>query len=417
MATIMRMPEVLANATEAIISKWLVEEGSTFATGQPIAEVETEKAVVEVVAETDGILGQYLAKSGATVAVGEPIAVLLQQGEGAAEIAQALAKENISAAESSVTPTPTIAVAAEIKIAENVSAEQDHGTRIFSSPLARRLAQETGIVPKNLHGTGPDGRIVKRDVQAAIASGVTTKVSAPPSTPAKALSLGESSYIAIPHSRMRQAIARRLTESKSTVPHFYLTAPVIADDLLNMRKKINEWSQSKVSVTDLILKTVAAAFADVPDANVIWTTEEMRKFDDVDISIAVATDNGLITPVVRGVNQMNLAQISATTADLIERARIGRLKQNEIMGGSFSVTNLGMYGTDEFSAILNPPQSAILAVGAAKQKPVVVNGVIGIASVVNFTLSVDHRAIDGALAAQWLAAFVKRFENPMWLVV
>ena len=201
------------------------------------------------------------------------------------------------------------------------------------------------------------------------------------------------------------------------MPHFYLTAPVIADDLLNMRKKINEWSQSKVSVTDLILKTVAAAFADVPDANVIWTTEEMRKFDDVDISIAVATDNGLITPVVRGVNQMNLAQISATTADLIERARIGRLKQNEIMGGSFSVTNLGMYGTDEFSAILNPPQSAILAVGAAKQKPVVVNGVIGIASVVNFTLSVDHRAIDGALAAQWLAAFVKRFENPMWLVV
>ncbi|MEI6406604.1 MAG: dihydrolipoamide acetyltransferase family protein [Actinomycetes bacterium] len=417
MATIMRMPEVLANATEAIISKWLVEEGSTFTTGQPIAEVETEKAVVEVVAETDGILGQYLAKSGATVAVGEPIAVLLQQGEGTAEIAQALAKENISAAESSVTPTSSGAALVEIKIAETVPPAQDHGTRIFSSPLARRLAKENGIDPKNLHGTGPDGRIVKRDVQAAISAGVTTNVSAPASTPTKATALGESSYTAIPHSRMRQAIARRLTESKSTVPHFYLTAPVIADDLLNMRKKINEWSQTKVSVTDLILKTVAAAFADVPDANVIWTTEEMRKFHDVDIAIAVATDNGLITPVVRGVNQMNLAQISATTADLIERARIGRLKQNEIMGGSFSVTNLGMYGTDEFSAILNPPQSAILAVGAAKQKPVVVNGAIGIASVINFTLSVDHRAIDGALAAQWLAAFVKRFENPMWLVV
>jgi pyruvate dehydrogenase E2 component (dihydrolipoamide acetyltransferase) len=201
------------------------------------------------------------------------------------------------------------------------------------------------------------------------------------------------------------------------VPHFYLSAPCLADDLLNMRKKINEWAERKVSVTDLILKTVAAAFSDVPDANVIWTSEEIRRYADVDISVAVATDNGLVTPVVRAVNQMNLNQLSAATEDLIARARIGRLKQNEIEGGTFSVTNLGMYGTDEFFAILNPPQSAILAVGAAKQKPVVVNGTLTVASVINFSLSVDHRAIDGALAAQWLAAFVKRIENPMWLVV
>jgi pyruvate dehydrogenase E2 component (dihydrolipoamide acetyltransferase) len=216
---------------------------------------------------------------------------------------------------------------------------------------------------------------------------------------------------------MRKAIARRLTESKTTVPHFYLSAPVIANDMLNFRSKYNEWADKKVSVTDLILKSVAAAFTDVPAANVIWTEASLRQFSDVDISIAVAAEKGLVTPVVRAVNQMNLAQLGLATTDLIDRARAGKLKQNEIEGGSFSVTNLGMYGTDEFSAILNPPQSAILAVGAAKQKPVVIDGEIQIRSVINFTLSVDHRAIDGALAAQWLAAFVKRFENPFWLAI
>jgi pyruvate dehydrogenase E2 component (dihydrolipoamide acetyltransferase) len=187
--------------------------------------------------------------------------------------------------------------------------------------------------------------------------------------------------------------------------------------MLNFRTKYNEWAPKKVSVTDLILKTVAASFADVPQANVIWTDTALRQFSDVDVSIAVATDNGLITPVVRGINHMSLAQLNILTSDLIDRARNGRLKQNEIEGGSFSVTNLGMYGTDEFSAILNPPQSAILAVGAAKQKPVVIDGEIKIRSVINFTVSVDHRAIDGAVAAQWLAAFVKRFENPFWLAI
>ncbi len=411
MANIMRMPEVLANATEAIISKWLVAEGAAFTIGQPIAEVETEKAVVEVPAESDGILGRYLAKVGATTAVGAPIAVLLAPGESDADIEKALASEDlslsVSTATSIVQEIPAVATAAVEEVV-------DSGIRIFASPLARRLAKESGVSTNTLRGSGPGGRIIKKDVQAAIAAGgsKSTSKSVPAFVPS-----GDGTYSAIPHSPMRRAIARRLTESKSSVPHFYLSAPVIADDLLNMRKKINEWSEKKVSVTDLILKTVAAAFSDVPNANVIWTAEELRRFDNVDISIAVATDNGLITPVVRAVNQMNLAQISATTEDLIARARIGRLKQNEIEGGSFSVTNLGMYGTDEFSAILNPPQSAILAVGAAKQKPVVVNGAITIASVINFTLSVDHRAIDGALAAEWLAAFVKRFENPMWLVV
>jgi pyruvate dehydrogenase E2 component (dihydrolipoamide acetyltransferase) len=273
------------------------------------------------------------------------------------------------------------------------------------------MAREKGLSAESIQGTGPGGRIVRRDVEVAIETKGKSAVNAIP------LAIPSGSFTDIPHSGMRKAIARRLTESKTTVPHFYLSAPVLADDMLNFRTKYNEWAPKKVSVTDLILKTVAASLEDVPHANVIWTDSALRQFSDVDISIAVATDNGLITPVVRGINHLSLAQLNVTTSDLIDRARIGRLKQNEIEGGSFSVTNLGMYGTDEFSAILNPPQSAILAVGAAKQKPVVIDGEIKIRSIINFTVSVDHRAIDGAVAAQWLSAFVKRFENPFWLAI
>lgn len=423
----MRMPEVLANATEAIIAKWLIAEGESFSDGQSIAEIETEKAIVEVPAEGAGILGKYLAAEGSHVQVGAPIAVLAMQGEGASEIEKAISEAGVqvaaptpaptavtqvaatpAAAPTPVAPTPTLAPVATTPVEVNPAL---HGTRLFLSPLARKLARESGLDPALIQGTGPDGRIVRRDVQAAIASGQTSpKATSAPTIPA-------GSFTDIPHSGMRKAIARRLTESKSTVPHFYLSAPVLADDFLNFRKKYNDWAPKKVSVTDLILKTVAAAFSDVPAANCIWTDTAVRQFADVDVSVAVATDNGLLTPVVRGINHLNLDQLGSVTEDLIARARIGRLKQNEIEGGSFSVTNLGMYGTDEFSAILNPPQSAILAVGAAKAKPVVIDGEIKIASVINFTLSVDHRAIDGALAAQWLAAFVKRFENPFWLAI
>ena len=408
------MPEVLANATEAVIAKWLIKEGETFTLGQAMAEVETEKALVEVPAETAGILGKYLAQNGAFVQVGAPIAILLAAGEGQTEIDALMAEAGVTVAAAPVT-TPVVEtsapVAAPVAVAIPTSKNTDRGDRLFISPLSRRLAKENGLDAHSIQGTGPDGRIVRRDVEAAIAGGKTTVVKAVP------VVIPAGSFTDIPHSGMRKAIARRLTESKTTVPHFYLSAPVLADDMLNFRAKYNEWAPKKVSVTDLILKTVAASFADVPQANVIWTDTALRQFSDVDVAIAVATDNGLITPVVRGINHMSLAQLNISTGDLIDRARNGRLKQNEIEGGSFSVTNLGMYGTDEFSAILNPPQSAILAVGAAKQKPVVIDGEIKIRSVINFTVSVDHRAIDGAVAAQWLAAFVKRFENPFWLAI
>ena len=408
------MPEVLANATEAVIAKWLIKEGESFTIGQAMAEVETEKALVEVPAETAGILGKYLAQNGAFVQVGAPIAILLAAGEGQTEIDALMAEAGVTVAAAPVT-TPVVEtsapVAAPVAVAIPTSKNTDRGDRLFISPLSRRLAKENGLDAHSIQGTGPDGRIVRRDVEAAIAGGKTTVAKAVP------VVIPAGSFTDIPHSGMRKAIARRLTESKTTVPHFYLSAPVLADDMLNFRAKYNEWAPKKVSVTDLILKTVAASFADVPQANVIWTDTALRQFSDVDVSIAVATDNGLITPVVRGINHMSLAQLNISTGDLIDRARNGRLKQNEIEGGSFSVTNLGMYGTDEFSAILNPPQSAILTVGAAKQKPVVIDGEIKIRSVINFTVSVDHRAIDGAVAAQWLAAFVKRFENPFWLAI
>ncbi len=409
------MPEVLANATEAIIAKWLIQEGESFTVGQAIAEVETEKALVEVPAETEGILGKYLVNNGAFVQVGAPIAILLAAGEGQLEIDKLIAEAGVDVASpvaaAPVVNTPVVTQAPVIIQEAPVLKHKEHGDRLFISPLSRRLAKENDLDAESIQGTGPGGRIVRRDVEAAIGDSSKAVTNLTP------VAIPAGSFTDIPHSGMRKAIARRLTESKTTVPHFYLSAPVLADDMLNFRTKYNEWAPKKISVTDLILKTVAASFADVPQANVIWTDSALRQFSDVDVSIAVATNNGLITPVVKGINHLSLAQLNISTSDLIDRARIGRLKQSEIEGGSFSVTNLGMYGTDEFSAILNPPQSAILAVGAAKQKPVVIDGEIKIRSIINFTVSVDHRAIDGAIAAQWLAAFVKRFENPFWLAI
>ncbi len=401
----MRMPALLADATEAILSKWLVKEGDAFEVGQPLAEVETEKALVEVPAETAGILGKYLVAEGKNAQVGLPIAVLLSQGEDVSEIDKLLAGVTVAAPVAAPVPVVEVATTPVVQAAPQQAVPARSG-RVFVSPIARKLARELGVDINSVIGTGPDGRIVKADIYAA-----KSVVGAP----AQVVTMNSTE--AVPHSRMRKAIARRLTESKTTVPHFYLSAALIADDFLELRKKLNEWTTQKVSVTDLILKTVAAAYSDVPKANCVWGDEAMQFFNTVDIAVAVATENGLVTPVVRGVEKFRLDDLAKTTGDLFGRARDGKLKQDEIQGGTISVTNLGMYGTDEFYAIINPPQSMILAVGAAKKKPVVKGDQIVPATVINFTLSVDHRSIDGALAAEWLAAFSKRFENPMWMVV
>ena len=410
MAAIMRMPALLADATEAILAKWLVKEGEAFKAGQAIAEVETEKALVEVPAESDGILGKVLVAEGKNTEVGMPIAVLLAAGESAAEIDKLLGEKDAA-------PTPVVAAAPEAapQIVVSVTAPVEVATRsnndgrIFVSPIARKLARELGVDIARVQGSGPEGRIVKSDIYAA--QGKT------PSAPIQQQVVSQNPAEAVPHSRMRKAIARRLTESKQNVPHFYLSASLIADEFLNLRKQLNEWSTNKVSVTDLILKTVAAAYSDVPKANCIWGDEAIQYFNKVDIAVAVASENGLITPVVRNVETLALDKLAVVTGDLFTRAREGKLKQDEIQGGTISVTNLGMYGIDEFYAIINPPQSMILAVGAAKKKPVVKDDQLAIATVINFTLSVDHRSVDGALAAEWLNSFSKRFENPMWMVL
>jgi pyruvate dehydrogenase E2 component (dihydrolipoamide acetyltransferase) len=428
MATILRMPEVLANATEAVVSTWTIEVGAAFSAGDTIAEVETEKALVDLPAEQDGILGRIIAQPGESTQVGAPIAVVIVEGETEADIDAVLGAAPAAPAELASAPPAPDAVAPASPAAPAVPAAS--AARIFVSPIARVRARENGVDLSTLTGSGPGGRIVRGDVEAAIAAGAGASpagtaapaAAAPTSTPAIAQPQTSTAdagagYTAIPHTGMRKAIARRLTESKSTVPHFYLSADIEVDALLALRKQINETSSVKISVNDFVVKAVAAAFADVPAANVTWTDTHLRLWQAVDIAVAVATDGGLLTPVVRGVDSLTLTGVSERVSELVGRARDGRLRQDELEGGSFSVTNLGMYGTTEFSAILNPPQSGILAVGAAKPQAVVHAGEVVVATVMKCTLSVDHRAVDGALAAQWLAAFTKRVENPISILI
>ncbi len=408
MPTVVRMPEVLANAGEAIIQTWLVTEGQEIAVGDPLAEIETEKAVVEYVSEVDGIVGRLLAEPGATIAVGGPIAVVLAPGETDADIDAAL--HNGAA----VTPTPKPELAA-VGVAEPAAA--GNGRRLFATPLVRKLARERGIELASVKGTGPGGRIVRRDLDRLP---VAEPAAAPQHvrTPAPAVaSSAATGFTDVPLTGMRRAIARRLTESKTTVPHFYLTADCRVDDLLELRRRVNAAAAIKVSLNDFVLKSVAGALIEVPDANAIWNGESIRRYDGADIAVAVAVDGGLLTPVLRGVDAAPLSVIAARAADLAQRAREGRIQQHDLEGGSFSVSNLGMFGVTEFSAILNPPQSGILAVGAAIQQPVVNDGELKVGTVMRVTLSADHRVIDGAVAAAWMAAFVRRIENPLTILI
>jgi pyruvate dehydrogenase E2 component (dihydrolipoamide acetyltransferase) len=515
MATVVRMPSVLAGATEAAIAHWLVSPGDTVAVGTPIAEIETEKALVEYAAEEAGLVGRLVLGEGDTGEIGDPIAVLVASGETDADIDAVLGVAPASPAPASPTrpveaaapapaaatepddapgtPAPSAAPAAAAPAAATAGGaalgtnghHARSGGRVFASPLVRKLAGERGIDLAGLTGTGPSGRIVRRDLerflaswpavpgQSAAAQAAAQAALTPPAVPVSAaapavpvagamagreaehyeLSSSQRSRSAdfqgdgpdeksssvrdqassaspsvsggttsadgtlIPHTPMRRAIARRLTESKATVPHFYLTAEPVVDELLALRKRVNETSSVKVSVNDFVIAAVAAAFGDVPEANVTWSDEGLIAYRSVDISIAVATGTGLVTPVLRGVEGKKLSAIARESAALAQRARDRKLLQHELEGGTFAISNLGMYGTVEFSAIINPPQSGILAVGAARSQPVVADGEVRAATVMRCTLSVDHRAIDGALAARWLTAFTARLENPLGTLV
>ncbi len=419
MAIVIRMPEVLAGATEGVISHWAVKEGDEVAVGDVLAEIETDKAAVEYQAEEAGTVARLVQAAGKMVEVGEPIAVFAAAGDTDADIEKALADAGGAVAEEEpAAEAPAAeAVSAPVEAAPAAQAEpapaRAAGERVFASPIVRKLAREAGIDLAQVPGSGPQGRIVRKDYDAFVASGGAAKA-APTATVAPQSASGFSE---IPHSSMRKAIARRLTESKSTVPHFYLKADCVVDKLLEARAQVNEGLGIKTSVNDWVVKAVAHALIKVPGSNVIWTDTAMRQYDHADISVAVATEGGLYTPVIRGVDQLSIPEINTQIRALAEKARGGTIKQEEIEGGSFAVTNLGMFGTEEFSAILNPPQSGILAVGAAREKAIAVDGALQVAQVMTVTLSADHRAVDGALAAEWMVAFKKAIENPLSLLV
>ena len=412
MAKLLRMPEVAANATEAVLQEWLVAEHDAFAAHDAIVTVETEKAVVDVEAAADGVLLTTLVPAGSRVEVGAPIALLGDPGEQVDDLAAALDALGVTAGAPALAPELRLVPDdPEGGTADTGNAGYDDsrpavadapvdGARIFTSPLARRLAQEAGVALGSIRGSGPSGRIVKRDVEQAIAA--RRKESAP-----------APGYTEIPHSGIRRATAARLTESKQTAPHFYLRASVMADRLLELREQLNESATVRISLNDMIIKAAARAHAAVPEMNVIWTLDAVRAFSAVDISVAVATDRGLLTPVLRGVQDMSISEVATSARDLAERARSGKLRQSELEGGTLSITNLGMYGTEEFAGIINPPQAAILAVGAARLEPVVREGVLATGMVMRVTLSVDHRPVDGTVAARWLRSLVDHLEHPV----
>jgi len=417
MAILLRMPEVAANATHATLQSWTRREGEAIAVGDCVAEIETDKAVVELNADATGVLGRQLVAAGQEVEVGAPIGVLLVDGESAVDIdALIAAAGGAPAAAAAAAATAFAAVPA----AAAVSAPAAAPARIFASPLARRLASQRGIDLATLHGSGPNGRIVKRDVENAAPATAEAQPSAAPvtaATPTAPAGAPAAAFTEVPHSNMRRTIARRLSESKATIPHFYLAADCRMEKLLALRAQVNAQAPRKISVNDFIVRAVAVALREVPQANVGWTDGAMRHYHQADVAVAVSTDTGLITPIVRAADQKPLSVISAEIADLAARARAGQLRPDEYQGGSFSVSNLGMFGVSEFSAIINPPQAAILAVGATQAVPVVDDGEVRAGQVMRCTLSADHRAIDGALAAQWLAAFKRLVENPLSMLI
>jgi pyruvate dehydrogenase E2 component (dihydrolipoamide acetyltransferase) len=434
MAELMPVPEVAAGAAEVVISEWLVKPGDHVSAGAPVAVLETEKAVVEVEAENDATLLRILADAGAHVAVGAPMALLGSAAEAAGDIDALLAALGVSAGPANG-PGPSAAAsdaAAQPEPPTPTTTATPRGEqaarRPFISPLARKMLKEAGLSTDGITGTGPGGRIRRRDVEAASSAARHQTPAQRPTQAAPAepetetvtpvtTAPSQGPWTEIPHSRLRRAIANRLTQSKREIPHFYLRRTIRLDALLALRTQLYQASPVKLSVNDLLIRAIAVAHTAVPEANVIWTDEALHRFDTVDISVAIASERGLVTPVLRGVENSSLSAISTRVKTFVEQANTGRLQQKDLVGGSITISNLGMYGVDEFSAIINPPQSAILAVGAARPTVQAVDGQPAVVTTANLVLSVDHRAIDGALAAQWMAALVESLQTPIRLVV
>ncbi|MFT8775447.1 MAG: pyruvate dehydrogenase complex dihydrolipoamide acetyltransferase [Gluconacetobacter liquefaciens] len=416
------MPALSPTMTEGKLARWLKKEGEAIASGDVIAEIETDKATMEVEAVDEGTLGRILVEAGTEgVKVNAPIAILVADGEAVPDGAPTAAAPE--AASTAPAASPVVASATPAAAPAPVpAAEAAHKAgRVFASPLARRIAAQKGVDLGTVKGSGPNGRIVRRDVEAAVAAPVAAPAApkvAPQSTPTI-----DVPHTAVPNSSVRKVIARRLTEAKSTIPHFYVAMDVELDALLALRAQLNASSPAegpgafKLSVNDLLIKAVAVTLRRVPKVNASYTEDATILYDDVDVSVAVSVPDGLITPIIRNADRKSLSQISNEAKELIARARAGKLKPQEFQGGSFSISNMGMYGVKEFSAIINPPQAAILAIAAGEKRAVVKGDALAIATVMTVTLSVDHRVVDGALAAEWVAAFRSVVESPLSLVV
>ena len=418
MAITLTMPALSPTMETGTLAKWLVKEGDEVESGTILAEIETDKATMEFESIDDGVVGKIVVAEGAeNVAVGELIAVLLEDGEDASTVDSVSAAVSAPAAAPAAEPAPEAEPAAPAPAATptpapaaaapQAAAPVASGERVFASPLARRIAEQSGYDISQIPGSGPRGRVIKRDVE-------SYKPAATSSASAGAISMdGDTPYEDVKLSNMRKTIAKRLTESKQTVPHCYITVDVELDNLLAARKQLNALSDDyKISVNDFVIKACAAGLMKVPAANVQYKGDTMRQFKRADISVAVAIDGGLITPVLRGADLKGLRQISDETKDLAIRAQEGKLAPEEYAGGTFSISNMGMMGVKSFDAVINPPQAAILAVGAGEQRPVVKNGELTVATVMSVTLSCDHRAIDGAVGAEYMAAGKKFLEQP-----
>ena len=454
------MPALSPTMEEGNLSKWLVKEGDKVGPGDVIAEIETDKATMEVEAVDEGTVARIVVPAGTEgVKVNAVIAVLAAEGEDAGAAAKAGSGEAKAEAapateQASTKPAETPAPAAKqdaVAKSEDAGAkpaasgaakDKSQGERVFASPLARRLAQEAGVDVASIAGTGPHGRVVKADVESAAKGGGGKTEAAPAAAkgqataaPVKAMSddavlklFEEGSYELVPHDGMRKTIARRLVEAKSTIPHFYLTLDCEIDALLDLRKQMNdaapvrktekgEQPAYKLSVNDFVIKAMAMALMAVPDANASWTEAAMVRHKHADVGVAVSIPGGLITPIVRNAELKTLSAISNEMKDLAGRARNRKLKPEEYQGGTTAVSNLGMFGIKDFSAVINPPHATILAVGAGEERAVVKNGKVKIANVMTVTLSTDHRAVDGALGAELLSAFKRYIENPMGMLV
>jgi pyruvate dehydrogenase E2 component (dihydrolipoamide acetyltransferase) len=416
MATNILMPALSPTMTEGTLARWLKKEGDTIKAGDVIAEIETDKATMEVEAVDEGVLGKILVVDGTEgVKVNAPIAVMVDAGEAVPTAAAPAAPKPFAAPVAA--PAPVVAAAARAAPAA--------GERVVASPLARRMAAQAGVDLAALSGTGPGGRIVRADIEAAVKGDAPVAAAAPAPVAPKAPSAPITApHRVVPHSSMRKVIARRLAEAKSSIPHFYVSMDVEIDELITLGEKLNSKSSARdkpdsyfITINDLVIKAAAATLRNVPTVNASWTDEGMVFYDDVDISIAVSIPDGLITPIVRKADQKGLLTISREMKDLAGRARAGKLKPEEFQGGGFSISNMGMFGVSSFSAIINPPQAGILAVGAGQKRAVVKNGELAIATVMTVTLSVDHRVIDGALAATWLKAFKGIVEDPLSLML